>query len=166
MSQSRNDIADELKSRRERDQQVRQRCETAEELAAMHEVDEENCVWLRAILAVHGWPRLSEWGEEATFNFWLLAQHCPDPDFQSHCLDLLLATPTHERIEANVAYLSDRVNLHRNDWQEFGTQIAFAEDGKPYARNLREASSVDDRRAAVGLEPLATYLRLFTDTSN
>lgn len=56
----------------------------------------------------------------------------------------------------DLAYLTDRVLLAEGQPQEYGTQVR---DGRP--RELRAPESVDERRAAVGLEPLAAYLEGF-----
>jgi hypothetical protein len=65
-----------------------------------------------------------------------------------------------ERGEATAvqqAYLTDRVLLHEGQPQEYGTQ-AVARDGRFEARRLRDPDRVDERRAGVGLSPLAGYL--------
>jgi hypothetical protein len=61
-----------------------------------------------------------------------------------------------------LAYLTDRVYLAEGRPQEYGTQVT-ARDGQWIPRHLRDHESVDDRRAAVGLEPLADYLTRFGD---
>jgi hypothetical protein len=60
-----------------------------------------------------------------------------------------------------VAYLTDRVLLPEGQPQEFGTQ-ATGENGQWVPRRLRDPDTVDQRRAAVPLEPMAEYLARMT----
>jgi hypothetical protein len=121
--------------------------------------DGENLPWLRQVITDVGWPGKSLVGKDGAQAAWLLAQHADrDPAFQRRCLDLLTAAV--ERGEATVvqqAYLTDRVLLHEGQPQEYGTQ-AIARDGRFEPRNLRDPEHVDQRRASVGLGPLAEYL--------
>jgi hypothetical protein len=101
-------------------------------------------------------------GEPASHAAWLLAQHADrDPEFQRQCLDLLVAAATAgEASPCDVAYLTDRVYLAEGRPQEYGTQVT-ARDGRWVPRRLRDPDHIDDRRSAVGLEPLADYLTRF-----
>jgi hypothetical protein len=60
-----------------------------------------------------------------------------------------------------VAYLTDRVLLAEGKPQEFGTQ-ATGENGQWVPRLLRDPETVDQRRAAVPLEPMVEYLARMT----
>jgi len=126
---------------------------------AMRAADGENLPWLRQVITDVGWQGKSLVGEDGAQAAWLLAQHADsDPAFQRRCLDLL--TTAAERGEATIvqqAYLTDRVLLHEGKPQEYGTQ-ATARDGRFEPRKLRDPDHVDQRRASVGLGPLAGYL--------
>ena len=136
------------------DQEVR----TGGNTRAATEVDADNLAWLKPIVMERGWPTRSLVGEEAAFAAWLLVQHADrDPAFQRHCLTLMEAAAAEgEARSQDLAYLTDRVLLAEGQQQEYGTQIR---DGVP--RDLRAPESVDERRAAVGLEPLVEYLEVF-----
>jgi hypothetical protein len=155
-------LRDELLRRAERDQQARRPAEPDPE--AMAQVDAENLPWLKETIAHNGWPTRSMVGEDASHSAWLLVQHADrDPAFQRHCLDLLaVAAADGEADQQCVAYLTDRVNLAEGRPQEYGTQV-IARDGQWMPRRLRDSDGVDDRRAAVGLEPMADYLTRFGD---
>jgi len=57
----------------------------------------------------------------------------------------------------NLAYLTDRVRVHEGLPQVYGTQGEWV-DGKLALGNIEDADGVDQRRAAIGLEPVAKYL--------
>jgi hypothetical protein len=118
-----------------------------------------NMSWLKQVIADAGWPGISLAGEDGASAAWLLAQHADhDPAFQRRCLDLLAeAAARGEASWIHVAYLTDRVLLAEGKPQEYGTQ-ATGRDGQYVARDLRDPVGVDERRAQVGLGPLAGYL--------
>jgi hypothetical protein len=138
---------------------VEQEARHALDVEAVAAADGENLPWLRQVISDVGWPGKSLVGEDGAQAVWLLAQHADrDPTFQRQCLDLLTAAV--ERGEATIvqqAYLTDRVLLHEGQPQEYGTQ-AIARDGRFVPSKLRDPEHVDQRRANVGLSPLAGYL--------
>jgi hypothetical protein len=155
-----NELRAELRRRVAADQEARRALDSE----AMAAADAANLPWLRQLITDVGWPGKSLVGEDGAKDAWLLAQHADrDPAFQRRCLDLLTAAV--EAGEAEVvdqAYLTDRVLLHEGQPQEYGTQ-AIGRDGRFVARNLRDPGHVDERRAAVGLGPLAEYLASMTE---
>jgi len=123
-----------------------------------------NLSWLKQVIADVGWPGISLVGEDGAFAAWLLAQHADrDPVFQRRCLDLMAgAAARGEASWRDVAYLTDRVLLAGGKPQQYGTQAA-GRDGRYVARDLRDPAGVDERRARVGLGPLAGYLAQMTE---
>ena len=61
-----------------------------------------------------------------------------------------------------MAYLTDRVRLAARESQVYGTQVEKV-DGRWRPRSLVDPDWVDERRAAVGLDPLASYLAIFEE---
>ncbi len=155
-----NELRAELLRRVAVDQEARHALDTK----AMEAADVANLPWLRQVITDVGWPGKSLVGEDGAGAAWLLAQHADrDPAFQRRCLDLL--TDAVERGEATIAhraYLTDRVLRHEGRPQEYGTQ-AIARDGRFEAQELRDPDHVDERRASVGLGPLAEYLAMMTE---
>ncbi len=129
-------------------------------LAKMQEADRDNLRWLKDVVAKHGWPGKSLVGAKAAQDAWLLVQHADtDRDFQESCLKKMEALPKGEVEPKNIAYLTDRVLVGRGKKQKYGTQAMF-KDGKAVAQPIDDAEHVDERRKAVGLQPLAEYLKM------
>jgi len=57
----------------------------------------------------------------------------------------------------NLAYLVDRVLVNSGSPQVYGTQCRSV-DGELVSQEIEDASEVDQRRASVGLGPVAEYL--------
>lgn len=133
--------------------------------AAVKAADEENLPWLKQVIATVGWPGKSLVGSDGAHDAWLLVQHADaDPAFQRDCLELLTAAAGQtEASWREVAYLTDRVLLAEGKPQEYGTQ-ATGRDGGYAARNLRDPAGVNERRARMGLGPLAAYLEQLAKT--
>lgn len=123
-------------------------------------IDGENTAWMKQTIEKHGWPGFAMVGREGAQAAWLLVQHADrDPAFQRRCLDLL--TKAFEKGDASpdqVAYLTDRVLLAEGKPQVYGTQF-HAVNGKLQPRPIENQAEVDQRRAAMGLEPLAEYAK-------
>jgi hypothetical protein len=145
----------ELLRRVEKDQAARK----ARDLEAVRAVDAENLPWLKQVIEEHGWPGSSLAGTDGARAAWLLVQHADrDPVFQRQCLGLMTtAAGQGEASRTDLAYLTDRVLLAEGEPQEYGTQ-ATVRDGRYVPRNLRDPGDIDERRASVGLQPLAEYL--------
>ncbi|MHA6719464.1 DUF6624 domain-containing protein [Sphingomonas sp. RS6] len=126
-------------------------------------LDEANSRWLRAQLDQHGWFLISRYGADADFAAWLLVQHADaDPSFQAHVLNLLAPlVPLKETHALNYAYLFDRVAVNSGRPQRYGTQGRCATSGKWEPRSVEAPEQLDERRAAVGLEPEAVYAARF-----
>lgn len=153
----------ELALRVAEDQQVRRDLQVAgmtdlrliERVSAL---DASNTAWLKSIVDRDGWPTIGHVGEQGANDAWLLAQHADhDVDFQEHCVGLLREAAEHgQASKKHLAYLEDRVALHRGRPQRYGTQFVPTATGvQPY--RLEDPARVDAWRAEVGLEPLAEY---------
>ncbi|SMO97377.1 hypothetical protein SAMN06273567_11177 [Geodermatophilus aquaeductus] len=102
---------------------------------------------LEQLLADGGWPTPARVGEVAARGAWLVAQHA-DTQLSVQRLALRLLGEAVGRGEApaqQLAMLEDRVAVTEGRHQTYGTQVA-------------DPDRLDERRATVGLEPLATHL--------
>jgi hypothetical protein len=127
-----------------------------QESQKVQQVDDRNRARLREIVEQHGWPGAGLVGKDAALAAWLIVQHADsDRAFQKKCLTLMEAAPKGDVDQADVAYLTDRVLVGEKKLQRYGTQL---EAGfKPFP--IEDEKNVDKRRAAVGLAPLAEYLK-------
>jgi tetratricopeptide (TPR) repeat protein len=122
------------------------------------QLDAEQTARLREMVDEHGWPARSMVGEDGAGAAWLIVQHASaDVAFQRRCLDLMEPLVEQGEVSAvDVAYLTDRVRMLEGRPQLYGTQFNNV-DGKLELHPIEDAEHVDERRAMLGLEPLAEY---------
>jgi hypothetical protein len=127
----------------------------------LSEIDRENTERMKEVVKQHGWPGKSLVGTDGAQAAWLLVQHADhDRLFQKRCLDLLkVAVEKGEATGEQLAYLTDRVRVGEKKPQVYGTQLQWA-DGRLRLQPIEDEANVDRRRKAVGLPPLADYLRV------
>jgi hypothetical protein len=123
----------------------------------MRAVHEENAAALEEIIAQNGWPGADLVGEQGAEAAWLIVQHAIGwPAFQRRCLDLLQREASAGRIPAwQPALLLDRIRTLEGRPQVYGTSFDWDDAGRMSPAPIEDAEHVDERRAAVGLEPLA-----------
>lgn len=133
----------------------------------LESTDTKGSPLLRGLVEHHGWIDPSRFGEEAAGAAFVLL-------VQSGDLPLALAAlPELERMTRdgdfparNFAQFCDRVQLDLGRSQRYGTQLATAIDGRLRLLPIAERDSLEERRAAIGLEPHADYLQSVQATEN
>jgi hypothetical protein len=153
----------ELGQRVEEDQRLRNRLMNGggHDMQLLHELeacDQENTAWIADLVEHHGWPSWSRVGQEGAQQAWLLVQHADqNVEFQERCLELLRrSVADNDASPKHLAYLEDRVAMHRGRPQRYGTQFVSGANGyEPYT--LEDPARVDEWRQAVGLGSLAEY---------
>lgn len=156
-------LAQELIAMAEEDSSTRKRLVESGEFKeneyhpVMRAVHERNNRRIQEIVVAHGWPGISLVGEAAANAAWFLVQHAVlEPEFQERCVELLAASV--KAGEANgyhLAMLHDRVLIRQDQPQIYGSQHEIDEHGRMRPLLIANPEGVDDRRKAVGLEPLA-----------
>lgn len=128
-------------------------------LRRMWEVDTPNSNWLKGVIAERGWPGRSLVGDEGAQAAFLIVQHAThDTAFMASALVLMeRAVPDSEARGADVAMLADRLAVQRGQKQRYGTQAKIM-DGKVILDPIDDSAHVDQRRAALGMPPLARYV--------
>jgi hypothetical protein len=152
------ELSTELLDRAGRDQAARMSLRPGHDVAdwetVVAPVDRDNTARLREIVGRHGWPGHRLVGAAGAHAAWLLAQHAP-PELQEEWLPLLQgAAARGDASPADLAYLTDRVLMHRGELQIHGTQYQVR-DGVLELWPVRDPAGLDQRRAALGLEPEA-----------
>ncbi|WP_395646657.1 DUF6624 domain-containing protein [Terricaulis sp.] len=123
----------------------------------MEAVHLENAALLEDAIAALGWPGRGKVGEDGAASAFLILQHAISrPDLQRRGLALILdAIAEGEANALDAAYLSDRIDTFEDRPQTFGTQFDWDESGLLSPRPVREPAGLDERRASVGLPPMA-----------
>ncbi|MFJ1652600.1 DUF6624 domain-containing protein [Streptomyces sp. NPDC088337] len=158
------DLARELIARAEasavhRAKRVRNQLD-AVQLGQGRHTDHANTKVLRRMLADHDWPGHRLVGPAAARAAWSIALHSNDePDFQRAATTLLeRAVQASDALIQHWAHLHDRALINHGHDQEYGTQLLLRADGVELCP-LRAPESLDERRATVGLPPIAVALK-------
>lgn len=158
------ELARELHAMVVKDQDAREKFiaagrEDAAALAPMERIDRANVARLKQIVHRHGWPTSAMIGDDGMGDLWLLAQHAPQ-DFIAIALPHLKAAADRGEIGwSSMALMIDRDLVNRHKPQVYGSQ-GHLEDGHFVLFNVADAPRLDERRAQVGLGPIADYKAL------
>ena len=127
-------------------------------------IDEGNVQRLRTMIPDGSWFRISRVGQGVARDAWLLVQHADrDVAFQRDVLRRMRELPKDEVEARLIAYLHDRVAMHDDRPQRFGTQGDCVEGAGWVPHRIEDPEAVDRRRAEVGLGPLEAYVRGFDE---
>lgn len=123
----------------------------------MQAVHEQNAAALDALIRRHGWPTTAMVGDDGAEAAWLIAQHAISlPDFCRRGLaELQRAAEAGAVPKWQPAYLEDRIRFLEGRPQLYGTSFDWDYQGLMSPTPIEEGESVDERRAAIGLAPLA-----------
>jgi uncharacterized protein DUF6624 len=125
-----------------------------------NDLDGKNRQRLDEIVKQHGWPKTSVFGEEASGVAFLIVQHA-EIDYQKKYLPLIKdAVAQKEARRSDLAMLEDRILTREGKKQVYGTQLRLNQTTQRMELYpIDDEANVDSRRADVGLEPLAVYLK-------
>ncbi|NIT89723.1 MAG: hypothetical protein GWO36_23320, partial [Gemmatimonadetes bacterium] len=150
--------------RSEREDMSVERLQDTAFLRALARSDSVRSLRLREIVHRWGWPDTVRAGPEAADAAFLVIQHSPMEGFREAVLPMLEAAASAGRMPASdVALLVDRVLVHRGEPQRYGTQFAL-EDGRLVAQPVEDPARLDERRRAMELPPMDTYMRALAET--
>jgi hypothetical protein len=116
---------------------------------------------LSEIVEAHGWPGRSLVGEDGADAAWLVLKHAiGDPGLQRRCLPLLeLAAAGGDIPPWHFATLLDGIRFYEGRPQVYGSMFDWDENGELAPWPIEDADEVDQRRALVGLPPLAEQIQ-------
>jgi hypothetical protein len=125
----------------------------------MNYKDSLNLIRVSKILDTKGWVGEDVVGEEANKTLFLVIQHADLQTQQKYLPMMREAVKKGNASGANLALMEDRVALREGRKQIYGSQIGMNRDTKQnYVSPLEDPENVDQRRAKVGLQPIADYV--------
>lgn len=129
---------------------------------SMGERHKQNEADLIAILDVQGWPTISAVGEEAAYAATNVLTHMGLEARQAYLPMLEAACEAGQADWGEYAPSFDRTELELGRPQVYGTQMEMDEEKGEYVpQRLLDPDNVDERRAAIGMEPIAAQLERF-----
>lgn len=123
----------------------------------MEAVHLENADLLEQAITEIGWPGRAKVGDDGAGAAFMIAQHAISrPALQRRALELVLeAIPEGQANPLDAAYLSDRIASFEGRPQLFGTQFDWDANGQLSPLPIAEPEKIDERRADLGLPPMA-----------
>lgn len=129
------------------------------EATSLLAVNEANVGRFAAIVdELDAWPGLRVVGADGTDAAWMLAQHADRTNElrRGWLPHLRAAVESGDADPRHLASLADRIAAVGEEQQAYGTIVLLAEDGEiEYPLPVRDAARLDDRRAEIGLNPVA-----------
>lgn len=146
------EIASEIENMRKVDQDMREK--NLKDQSWDDSIDKQNTARMKEIVAEIGWPTISKVGKESSHSAWLLLQHADHSvEFQTHCLELMKQETLGEVEPRDIAMLEDRIRIHQNQPQLYGTQFRSV-NGEHMPLPIEDIEHVDQRRKQMGFPPL------------
>ncbi|QKG58857.1 hypothetical protein GKZ68_05815 [Hymenobacter sp. BRD128] len=128
----------------------------------MQRADARNLPRVMAIIDKYGWPGTSLVGRSGSLAAFLVIQHSNLATMQKYLPVMRTAAAKGEMAKQNLALVEDRVLTFQNKPQIYGSQLHSNPDtGKIEFLPIADEAHVDERRASMGLEPLADYAKNF-----
>ncbi|MES2875466.1 MAG: DUF6624 domain-containing protein [Bacteroidota bacterium] len=126
----------------------------------METKDSVNIIHVSRILDDYGWLGKDKIGPDANQTLFLVVQHS-DLEIQQKYLPMIRkASLVGDASKSHLALLEDRVALREGKMQIYGSQVGqFLGSKEYYILPLKDPETVDVRRAEVGLQPLADYVK-------
>ncbi len=122
--------------------------------------DSLNFVYIDSIISKYGWVGYDTIGHRANQAIFLVIQHADSASQEKYLPVMKKAVNENRAFGFHLALLEDRVLMKRGEKQIYGSQINCDETGKNCnVWPIADEKNVDKRRAEVGLEPLAEYLK-------
>ncbi len=143
----------EVEQRHGRDSQ-----EMKELWRTISEKDSTNLIVVRRILDERGWLGAPIVGVSGNSTLFLVIQHADIATQEKYLPMMREAVGKGNAVGSDLALLEDRVALRQGKRQIYGSQVGRDNSGEHYLSPLDDPDHVDERRAAVGLRPLAEYL--------
>lgn len=127
---------------------------------AMLQGDSGRTARLQAIVEEYGWPNSARVGREAAGAAFLILQHSPVQEFQEQMLPVLEQLAAAGEVPgSDAAMLIDRVLMHQDLPQRYGTQFKLVE-GRWVLHRIENEAQLEERRQEMGLPSMDEYMAL------
>ncbi|HET9503843.1 MAG TPA: DUF6624 domain-containing protein [Hymenobacter sp.] len=128
----------------------------------MQRADARNLPRVTDIIDQYGWPGKRLVGRSGSLAAFFVIQHSNLATMQKYLPLMRVAAAKGELEKQNLVLLEDRVLTSQDKPQLYGSQYRYnASTGKPEFFPIADEAHVDERRASMGLEPLADYAKNF-----
>lgn len=137
--------------------------EIAESGVEMRTIDADNTRYLAKLLQDVGWIDAARFGKRAARDAFLIVQHSGNLRLMQTALPRIEieAKADPKAMGETFALLYDRTTIALGGKQRYGSQLWMQPDGSLRLRPLADPATVDTARAALGMEPLESYLDRF-----
>lgn len=127
----------------------------------IEETDARNLRKITALLDQHGWPEKTQVGTMGINTVFLVIQHSNLPTMEKYFPMAKQAMERGDLLKPSFALLQDRLLMWQGKPQIYGSQLKGDANGKMMFHEIEDEAHVDERRAAIGMEPLASYAKRF-----
>ena len=128
----------------------------------MQRIDAQNLPRVTAIIDRYGWPGRSLVGDDGSTTAFLVIQHADLATMQQYAPLMRAAAAKEELSYADLALVEDRILTYQHQPQLYGSQLQTnPQTGKLEFLPIADEARVDERRARMGLGPIAAYARSF-----
>lgn len=125
----------------------------------INKTDSVNTLQVARIIDLYGWPDQRLVSPEASKALWLVVQHGDSLTREKYLPVLERAAEEGKAPKMYVAYLYDRVQMFRERFQLYGTQMGGDYEGNPVLWPVRAMPQLDARRKTMGLPPIKEALK-------
>lgn len=124
--------------------------------------DSVNLIQVTAILDKFGWLGPDVVGPQGNETLFLVIQHSDQTTQEKYLPMMRAAVKRGDAQGSRLALLEDRLALRQGRKQIYGSQIhRDMKTGKYFVAPIEDEPHVNERRAAVGLEPLEVYVKMW-----
>ncbi|MET2984384.1 DUF6624 domain-containing protein [Aureibaculum conchae] len=115
---------------------------------------------IKEILDKYGWPSKEMAGLQGNLTISNVIQHS-DNEIRIHYLPMMRAAVKDKKLEPHfLVRAEDRIATERGDLQIYGGQMKYYPETKSFnVWPVLDPKNVDKRRAKIGLEPIAKFLK-------
>ncbi len=128
-------------------------------LDSMKYTDSLNMMYVSHIIDTYGWLGPDDIGNGANEALFMVVQHSTPEDRRKYLPVMRSAAQAGKAKGSSLALMEDRVALHDGREQLYGSQLSWNMiTNEYYVQPIADPDHVDERRAALGLVPMATYI--------